>query len=62
MGEYALPALGLLAVASLVGPLVGGLVMGALSLGVMLAAGEARAGCGGAAHPPAPHALHPGCC
>lgn len=39
--EYALPALGLLVAASLVGPLVGGLVFGALGLGVAIAGAAA---------------------
>lgn len=39
--KYALPGLGLLVVASLVGPLVGGLVFSALSLGVAIAAAAA---------------------
>ncbi|KAL4424122.1 hypothetical protein ABPG75_001423 [Micractinium tetrahymenae] len=39
--QYALPGLGLLLAASLVGPLVGGLVFSALSLGVAIAAAAA---------------------
>lgn len=39
--EYALPALGLLVAASLVGPLVGGLVFSALGLGVVIAGAAA---------------------